>query len=177
MHWFDGHGMLSSVYFEACSKDSPNQDARITALYTNRYVLTDIFQVESTRKNQHRPIAPSVATLINPLSSRILVIQAVILTLWAVVKSFWSRSVNSIRRISAANTNIVFHDGRALVLCESGPPMRVLLPDLETVGWFDESLEAREHGNRSLMNTWSRFTDKGLLGFFREWTTAHVSLA
>ena len=58
-------------------------------------------------------------------------------TVLLVILSHLPGSKQKIKKISVANTNVVFHDGRALATCESGPPMRIQLPGLETVGWYD----------------------------------------
>lgn len=65
-----------------------------------------------------------------------------------------------------ANTSVLYHDGRALATCESGPPMRIALPGLETVGWWDGT---EGDGSGQGFNK-----DGGPIGFLREWTTAHV---
>ncbi|KAM3464619.1 hypothetical protein MY5147_009457 [Beauveria neobassiana] len=41
-------------------------------------------------------------------------------------------SPQPIKKISVANTALLYHDGRALATGETGPPMRVLLPSLDT---------------------------------------------
>lgn len=158
--------MLSSVYFHRVD------DSTVRSEYSNRYVVTDVFLAESKLS---RPLLPSLATLMNPNTSSLRILKVIFRTVWIVLLSFLSRSLRSVKRISVANTNILYHHGRALATCESGPPMRVLLPYLQTVGWFD-GLHAEgepEKDRKSIPNP--GFTGGGLLGAFREWTTAHVS--
>ena len=74
-----------------------------------------------------------VATLVNPLASFIFVTLRILRTILLVILSHLPGSRQKIKKISVANTNVVYHDGRAMALCESGPPMRIQLPGLETV--------------------------------------------
>ena len=39
-----------------------------------------------------------------------------------VILSYLPGSVYAIKRICVTNTGIIYHDGRALTTCESGPP-------------------------------------------------------
>ncbi|KAK5996758.1 Carotenoid 9,10(9',10')-cleavage dioxygenase 1-like protein [Cladobotryum mycophilum] len=170
MHWFDGHGMLSAVYFRPI-KDG--NESSIEALYSNQYILTDIFLAESKSQDLSMPILPSIATLINPKSSLITIIIAVLRTVWAVVYTWIDRASKPIKRISVVNTAVVSHNGRILATCESGPLMRVSLPDLKTVGWFDGySAEGEAKGTKNTVPC-TGYSGKGLLGFFQEWTTGH----
>jgi carotenoid cleavage dioxygenase-like enzyme len=162
--------MLSSVYLSWKSSDTG-----VEALYSNKYVRTDMFIAEAHTAEAQRPILLSMATLLNPDVTLWTVITRVLKTIWAVLCSFWSAPKFPIKRISVANTNIVCHQGRVLATCESGPPMRVLLPGLQTVGWFNgchsegESFESHDH------SLGPKFGGTGLLSFFQEWTTGHVS--
>lgn len=171
MHLFDGHGMLSAVYF---ASEQTSNGTEVRALYSNRFVRTDIFQAES-RKMLQRPILPSVATMLNPRTTLVEIVGDVLRTLWMVLLSFLSGTKQSIKRISVANTSLVYHDGRVLAACESGPPMRVLLPDLKTVGWFDGLRAGGEPKGNGEASTSPGFGGSGLFRFFREWTTGHVS--
>jgi carotenoid cleavage dioxygenase-like enzyme len=78
-----------------------------------------------------------------------------------------------IKRISVANTAIYFHDRRALATCESGPPMRIQLPELETVGWYDGNKAEGEPPPTGYDIVKTGFGGKGLFSFMKEWTTAH----
>ncbi|KAL8941903.1 MAG: hypothetical protein Q9216_001976 [Gyalolechia sp. 2 TL-2023] len=163
-HWFDGDGMLTGVSFR-----SENEKGAIEPEFVNRYVLTDVFLSTVTSPAIRTPILPSIATLVNPLSSLLTITFRILRTLVLVLLSHLPGSKQAIRKISVANTAIVFHDGRALATCESGPPMRISLPGLETVGWFNgDSCEGESHAAAGL-----GFGGGGPLSFFREWTTAH----
>ncbi|KAL8630749.1 hypothetical protein Q9189_003509 [Teloschistes chrysophthalmus] len=165
-HWFDGDGMLTGVAFNLHpSAEKPT----IQPQFVNQYILTDVYLSTITSPFIKTPILPSIATLVNPLSSLFTITLRILRTLLLVFLSHLPGSSQAIRKISVANTAILYHDGRALATCESGPPMRVALPGLETVGWFNgekcegEASHAADSG----------FGGKGPLSFFREWTTAH----
>lgn len=169
-HWFDGDGMLSGVYFRPIEGGDCVQPE-----YSNQYIRTDVFQAASEAKQKLRlPLLPSVATLTNPTSSLVTILKVVLRTIFYVFCSFLRRNSTPIRRISVANTSIVHHDGRVLATCESGPPMRVFLPELKTVGWFNAWLAEGESVLQKAATTESGFGGGGLLAFFREWTTGHV---
>jgi carotenoid cleavage dioxygenase-like enzyme len=97
-----------------------------------------------------------------------------------IFSSFIGFMSHPIKRISSVNTSIFYHDGRVLASCEIGPPMRVCLPSLKTVGWFtgwraegeaapaNPSIESDPESEPILGG-------KGIQGFYKEWTTAHVS--
>ncbi|CAD0086991.1 unnamed protein product [Aureobasidium vineae] len=163
-HWFDGDGMLSGVSF------TRQADGNVQPEFVNQYILTDIFLSTAASPRLRSPILPSIATLVNPLSSLITIVLRILRTIVLVILSFLPGSTRAIKRISVANTAILYHDGRALATCESGPPMRIALPGLETVGWYDGD---RAEGEPELNNNDPSFSGKGLLGFLREWTTAH----
>jgi carotenoid cleavage dioxygenase-like enzyme len=171
-HWFDGDGMLSGVYFRPIK----NKDCvHVQPEYSNQYILTDVFQAASEAKQNLRlPLLPSVTTLTDPMSSLVTILKAILRTMFYVLRSFLRQTSTPIRRISVANTSIVHHDGRVLVTCESGPPMRVFLPELKTVGWFNAWLAEGESVSQKSATTERRFGGNGLLGFFKEWTTGHV---
>ena len=164
-HWFDGDGMLSGVAFR---RDSENDT--VTPEFVNQYVLTDVYLSTITSPMLETPILPSIATLVNPLSSLMTIILRIFRTLALVLLSHLPGSQQAIKKISVANTAILYHDGRALATCESGPPMRVMLPGLETVGWFNGRIAEGESNGDSTPG----FGGTGLLSFMREWTTAHV---
>lgn len=163
-HWFDGDGMLSGVIFRCTSSNG------IIPEFVNQFILTDVLLSTVNSPALRTPILPSIATLVNPLSSLLTIILRILRTLMLVTLSHLPGSKAVIRKISVANTAILYHDGRALATCESGIPMRVALPGLETVGWFDgRSCEGEENHESA-----PGFGGKGLLSFMREWTTAHV---
>lgn len=166
-HWFDGDGMLSGVAFRRSDEKDTVQPE-----FVNQYILTDVYLSSVTSTVLETPILPSIATLVNPLSSLITIILRIFRTIALVILSHLPGSKQAIRKISVANTSILYHDGRALATCESGPPMRVALPGLETIGWFNgRKAEGEVDDNHT-----PGFGGKGLLSFMKEWTTAHVRL-
>src|SRR5947209_2783675 len=154
-HWFDGDGMLSGVTFR-------RTEHGVQPEFVNQFVLTDIYLSSVSSSFLRTPILPSVATLANQLSTFYTILLRIFRTIILVVLSHLPGSSQSIKKISVANTGILYHDGRALATCESGPPMRVALPGLETVrseerrvGKECRSRWARDHVNkkmRHLMN-------------------------
>lgn len=162
-HWFDGDGMLSGVLFKRNGKDG------ITPEFVNQYILTDVYLQSRSSPNLKTPILPSIATLINPLNSIWMICLAVFRTLALVFLSHLPGSVQSIKKISVANTSIFWHDGRALATCESGPPIRIQLPDLQTVGWFN----GRRAQGEIEEDSRSGYGGGGITGFMYEWTTGH----
>ena len=163
-HWFDGDGMLSGVIFRRVSADG------IIPEFVNQYILTDVLLSTVNSPALRTPILPSIATLVNPLSSLLTIILRILRTLMLVTLSHLPASKAVIRKISVANTAILYHDGRALATCESGIPMRVALPGLETVGWYN----GRTCEGEEICESAPGFGGNGLLRFMREWTTAHV---
>lgn len=164
-HWFDGDGMLSGVAFQRTSTA-----AIIQPEFVNQYILTDVFLSTVSSPYLKTPILPSIATLVNPLSPFLKIVFRILRTLTLVFLSHLPGSKQAIKKISVANTAILYHDGRALATCESGVPMHVSLPSLETVGWFDGK---SNEGVGQALST-SGFGGSGLLAFMKEWTTAHV---
>lgn len=165
-HWFDGDGMLSGVFFPL------DKDGKIRPEFTNQYVLTDLFLSAATTPNLKTPIMPSIATLVNPASTFFQVMGSIFRTVMLVILSHLRGSEQAIKKISVGNTNVIYHDGRALATCESGPPMRVQLPGLETVGWYNgiTAEGEAEHGNGKARD---KLGKGGPLAWTREWTTAH----
>jgi carotenoid cleavage dioxygenase-like enzyme len=161
-HWFDGDGMLSGVAFKRTKMG-------VQPLFVNQYILTDMYLSSVSSKSLRTPALPSIATLVNPASSLLAIILRILRTIFLVILSHLPGSEHAIKKISVANTGILFHDGRALATCESGPPMRVTLPALETVGWYNgKRAEGEKDGEDG-----SGFGGDGLLSFMKEWTTAH----
>ncbi|EXJ92520.1 hypothetical protein A1O3_01072 [Capronia epimyces CBS 606.96] len=161
-HWFDGDGMLSGVAFTRTADG-------VRPEFVNQYVLTDVFLFGISCNYLQTPVLPSIATLVDPLSSFYNIVLLVLRTILLVLLSRLQGSIQAIKKISVANTGIIFHDGRALATCESGPPMRVALPGLETIGWYNGKKAEGELGGEDGPG----FGGKGLLGFMKEWTTAH----
>ena len=159
--------MLSGVSFRR-----NNEEGTIQPEFVNQYVLTDLYLSSITSRMLETPILPSIATLVDPLSSLITIVLRIFRTITLVVLSRLPGSVQAIKKISVANTAILYHDGRALATCESGPPMRVNLPGLETVGWFNGRKAEGENGGDPAHG----FGGTGILSFMKEWTTAHVRL-
>ena len=87
-----------------------------------------------------------------------------------VILSHLPGSVYAIKRICVTNTGIIYHDGRALTTCESGPPMRIQLPGLETVGWYDGN---KAEGETEVKHEEPGFDGTGLMSFMKEWTAGH----
>lgn len=142
-------------------------DGTITPHFVNRYVVTDVLL--ATSQATPRPILPSIATLSSPYVSLLTVLyeimRSVLLCFATWIPLTWSLGAGAgtkrLSRISVANTNVYYHDGKVLAACESGPPMRVKLPQLETAGWW--------------MGDEGRSWGKGIgpMKVFNEMTTAH----
>ncbi|CAG8955137.1 hypothetical protein HYFRA_00007152 [Hymenoscyphus fraxineus] len=165
-HWFDGDGMLSGVAFR-----KKNIDGKIQPEFVNQFILTDIFLATITTKSLRSPLLPSIATLVNPASSLFKIILRIFRTLFLVILSNFPGSQQTIKKISVANTGILYHDGRALATCESGPPMRISLPGLETVGWYDGCKAEGEPEGEGIHG--EVFGGSSVMSFMKEWTTAH----
>ncbi|KAF5635945.1 lignostilbene alphabeta-dioxygenase I [Fusarium sp. NRRL 52700] len=166
-HWFDGDGMLSGVAFRKTSSDG-----KIIPEFVNQYILTDLYLSRKTT-SVVSPIMPSITTLVNPLSTMLKIMFATFRTIFLVVLSNLPGSQQAIKRISVANTAVLYHDGRALATCESGPPMRIQLPSLDTVGWFDGVKAEGEPEISQPSSHDSPFGGSGLFSFMKEWTTGH----
>lgn len=167
-HWFDGDGMLSGVSFQRSYSDDS-----LRPHFVNQYILTDCFISSVTSPTLKTPILPSIATLVNPATSFISINLAVLRTLFLVALSHLAGSWQPIKRVSVANTNVIYHDGRALATCESGPPIRIQLPGLETVGWFTGN---QAEGETQRKSDDLRFGGEGLMDFMKEWTTGHPKI-
>lgn len=164
-HWFDGDGMLTGVLFRRRAEDAPSG---IVPEFVNQFLLTDVYCYAKHATSLSRPIIPSIATLISPARSWLQVAWAVFRSILLVLLSRLPGRP-TIRKISVANTNVIFHDGRALATCESGPPLRFVLPGLETVGWFN----GRQVENERETDGRAGFGGRGLTAHMKEWTTAH----
>ena len=165
-HWFDGDGMLSGVLFRR-SKDS----GKIEPEFTNQYILTDVYIAAKSSSRLRTPILPSIATLVNPASSLVTIIRRIFRAVALVALSHLPGSQQAIKKISVANTAIYYHDGRALATCESGPPMRIELPGLGTVGWYNGKIAEGEESHDQ--EATPGFGGSGVFSWMREWATAH----
>jgi carotenoid cleavage dioxygenase-like enzyme len=167
-HWFDGDGMLTGVWFDRAAAGTK----RPTPRFVNQFVLTDLCLSTVDNATLRTPILPSIATLVNPVARLVVIVWRILRSAILVLLSHLPGSAQAIKRISVANTSILYHDGRALATCESGPPIRVQLPGLETVGWYDgnrtegEPAEEQTHDGPGFGGT-------GMNSWMREWTTGH----
>lgn len=170
-HWFDGDGMLSGVLFRRVGE----KGNLIQPEFVNQFLVTDVYAY-AKRSTGHdtleRPVLPSIATLVNPALGVSTILWAVLRTIILALISFLFRVKYPIKKISVANTSVMYHDGRALALCESGPPLRFALPGLETIGWFNGRSAENESKYHDL-GTRGGFGGTGVLSFMKEWTTAH----
>ncbi|KAI9824354.1 MAG: hypothetical protein M1826_007376 [Phylliscum demangeonii] len=168
-HWFDGDGMLTGLSFRRL--DPSHGHGAVRPEFVNQYILTDVYLSTIATPSLRAPILPSISTLVNPLSSLLTILLRVLRAVGLVLLSRLPGSPHAIRKISVANTAVCYHDGRALATCESGPPMRVALPGLETVGWFDGRVAEGEPDHEPPGH--ARFGQGAWLGSVQEWTTAH----
>ncbi|KAM0298296.1 hypothetical protein ACHAPM_008997 [Fusarium culmorum] len=166
-HWFDGDGMLSGVLFR-----KGTFDGQIVPEFVNQYILTDLYLSRKTTSIMS-PIMPSITTLVNPLSSLIKIMLATFRTMFLVFLSNLPGSQQALKRTSVANTAILYHDGRALATCESGPPMRIQLPSLDTVGWYNGAQAEGEPEQTISEDKIEPFGGDGVFKSMREWTTGH----
>jgi len=164
-HWFDGDGMISGVHFTRDEKEGI-----VRPDFVNQSILTDLFLSATSTSALKKPILPSIATLVNPVSTLLSICLSIFRAILLVVLSRLPGSEKTIKKISVANTSIIYHDGRALATCESGPPMRVQLPGLETVGWYNG---VKAEGEPITHREEATFGGNGLLSWMKEWTTAH----
>ena len=152
--------MLAGVFFES------TQGNAITPSFVNRFVLTDVLLASSS--SSFTPLLPSIATLLGPLSALPTLLYSI--TRAATLAALSRLTETPIDRISVANTAVVYHGGkgggRALATCESGPPVVVRLPGLETEGWWDLDGDGGEIGLREKAGK--------IKGWMLEWCTAHV---
>ncbi|KAE8149551.1 carotenoid oxygenase [Aspergillus avenaceus] len=164
LHWFDGDGMLSGVFFKRISNSSG-----VRPMYSNRYILTDV-HCATAQNPLISPITASVTTLLKPVVPQLRLALGLIRTLAVIFASIMNLIARPIRRISTANTNLIYHDGRVLATNDVGPPMRVYLPSLQTVGWFQGN---RAEGEPQTDIDGSHFGGPSVEGFCKEMTTAH----
>lgn len=168
--------MLSGVLFRRTGE----KGTTIQPEFVNQFLLTDVYAYARRRagpagehdRSLSRPVLPSIATLVNPTLGLFTILWAVLRTMILVLMSHLSRVRYPIKKISVANTSVMYHDGRALALCESGPPLRFALPGLETIGWFNGRSAENEPRHQDV-KIGGGFGGKGALSFMKEWTTAH----
>jgi len=170
-HWFDGDGMLAGVFFQR------DEGEEVKPLFTNSYILTDVYGL--TPSSARKPLIPSIATLVSPsvsyISLLLQVLRAFLFYALTWLPALGLDEDEKGKRLSVANASIWYHDGKVLAGCESGPPMQIQLPRLETAGWYT----AQEGGvseNDKLGGGWSTGWS-ALQRHFMEYTTAHVSIA
>lgn len=162
-HWFDGDGMLTGVLFQSNGEE-------IRPHFINRYILTDVLL--STSQSSRKPFLPSISTFASQITffSFFVLIGEIMRTFTLAMLSFLPfQSRPSVKRISAANTSIWWHDGQAFAGCESGPPIRVLLPGLETAAWWTGE---EEEQSKETKGGWSK-GGIGPIKMLKEFTTAH----
>lgn len=161
-HMFDGDGMLAGVHFD--SERGP--------LFTSRWLQTDVLTA-AKRFSLSRATFPSITYLIDARVPQLLVlleyVRCILVVACSWLLAMWSKAGGGIARISVANTAIIWWDRKALATCESGPPMRVGLPELDTRGWW--LLGGALPQVPTLQSIFQ------LKAFFQEWTTAHVRTA
>lgn len=150
--------MLTGVLFSEANTKQDEKDNSVRPMFINRYILTDVLL--STSAKFRRPILPSITSFALPLSWWTL--PALLCTLMrSVVLVFLSwlpfQQRPKVTRICVSNTSVYWHDGRAFAGCESGPPMQVLLPGLETADWWQGG--------------WAK--SLGPIKMLNEFTTAH----
>ncbi|KAJ5128680.1 uncharacterized protein N7443_005799 [Penicillium atrosanguineum] len=166
VHMFDGDGMLSGVLFR-----STEQSGKVEPCFVNRYILTDVFLATKSMPQLRSSILPSIATLIHPADSAISTFCELCRFLILIIWSQFNFNGPPVRVISVANTAVLYHDKITIATCQTGPPMRVQLPNLETIGWYNgNSADHEQTTSRSDDNLFGR---SGLLGFLKDWTTAH----
>ena len=135
--------MLHGVLFPHSPQDQP--------LYTNRHLATPLLTL--TLLLLRSPI-PSIALLISPLSSLHRIVVAIIQAFFILVRAqmgvlsvantsvlWWGKNLGleaeqeKEKRFELGQDDVDDNDHRLLATCESGPPLEVRVPELETVGW------------------------------------------
>lgn len=142
--------MLHGVYFPVDADDSPR--------YTNRHLATPLLDL--TLLLLRSPI-PSIALLISPLSSLPQILSAILQAFTIALRArmgvlsvantsviWWGRGLgieaeeerelddDPLLEVEGTKAGVAAGgDGRLLATCESGPPLEVRVPGLETVGW------------------------------------------
>lgn len=178
-HWFDADGMLAGVLFRR------TPEGTIQPCFLNRFILTDLLL--STPEYSRLPYLPSIATLVNPHTGlfwlMLEILRTFVLTILTWLPGLGLTSDQKLRRISVANTSVFWHDGKAMAGCESGPPMRIMLPGLETAGWYtgeeeEEDVSVKEDDDTVALKDQSKGFGGGppIISMLREFTTAHPKI-
>ena len=89
-HWFDGDGMLSGVWFSRSLTDPTKPIVN----FVNQFILTDVYRTAVENPTLRTPILPSIATLVNPASSLLLILWRIMRTVLLV---FWTHILGSAR--------------------------------------------------------------------------------
>lgn len=161
VHWFDGVGMLSGVLF-------PEKGSEIQPEFVNQYLVTDIFSY-AKGSALSKPFLFSISILIDPLASVLSIALHILRTVILTILSQLPGSPTPVKKTSAANTVVLYHDGCALATCESGPPLRFALPSLQTIGWFD----GRRAEGEPEKSEREGFGGNEMMTFVKQCTTAH----
>jgi hypothetical protein len=166
-HRFDGDGMLHGVYFP---KPTVSGEPPSPPLYTNRHVSTPILSLSLMLL---RAPLPSISLLISPLTSLHRILGAIVTTFLLAFEA-------GVGTLSVVNTNVIWwgsglgseaeeerdkegangvlkKTGRLLGTCESGPPMEIRVPELETVDW--DRLEDEQ--GESLREKYAKWDPRG----------------
>jgi len=82
-HFFDGDGMLAGVSFTL----RPHAAGSVQPEFVNQYILTDLLLSTLSTPSLRRPITPSIATLVNPLTSWLRLLLGTLRTILLVILS------------------------------------------------------------------------------------------
>ncbi|KAJ9477761.1 Carotenoid cleavage dioxygenase 1 [Pseudozyma hubeiensis] len=172
-HWFDADGMLAGVLFRRTPQGT------IQPCFLNRFILTDLLL--STPEHSRLPYLPSIATLVNPHTSIFWllceIVRTFVLAMLTWLPGLGLGAHQKLKRISVANTSVFWHDGKAMAGCESGPPMRIMLPGLETAGWYTGEEEEDDVVDEKAVKGSGPSKGFGggppIVSMLREFTTAH----
>ena len=145
-HWFDADGMLHGILFPV------NENGEVEARYVNKFVKTDVFYASEKWK---MTLLPSITSLIDSTSSKVAILQSI-------MRAGVLKVLSGTARLSVGNTALSFHDKRLLATCESGPPVHIHAPSLDTVDFHT----FKDEKGQSL----------GRKGSPDEWTTAHPKI-
>ncbi|WVF72160.1 hypothetical protein IAT40_006972 [Kwoniella sp. CBS 6097] len=185
-HWFDGDGMLHGVFFPAEKGAQP--------LYTNRHLATPLLTM--TLLLLRSPI-PSIALLISPLSSLHRILMAIVQSFFIAVRArmgvlsvantsviWWGHGLGTeaaeedevegcLDEEDEDDVAVELRSQRLLATCESGPPLEVRVPELQTVDWdrLRDERSGEDLGQRR--GNWEWWKRLGLSRVQEDWMTAH----